>query len=1150
MFWNIIIGLVSFALQMVLAPKPQDAKPASLEDFDAPTAEEGREIPVLFGTREIKGPNVTWFGALGLSAIKGARRYGLFGPKQTIGWRYFLGMQMGLCHGPADKVIKIRVSDKVAFEGTAVGGPITINKGSLFGGDDREGGISGTLDLEMGEPTQDQNDYLVSKLGATVSAFRGVVTAVLRGMYLGTTPYIKPWAFTVQRIFLRSDGSEQWYPAKAAVPAFQIPDDEPGAELADGDTMNDEGQLDTNGDYAAWGEFAEIKVWHLPDGAEQTATIPGTDLAGGKVHITDYEELVVRSGGDLSGTSPTFLQFRRISDIDTVLQSIDLEGIISAAGQTELNFGFVMGERQGKAVVKLGPDTAEGQPWIILSRSESGWDVSDHNPGASHSGDRFVDTISMGPTYAYCRLETDTRIIRVTWNGTWSEDLIDLTAIISGEVRAISYLNGEVFVICAGAIYVFSDDMSTLLRSSTGLGAGFGLVANSKRISTGSGSIILARTGGGVVENIYQVKLSDLEIITDLNVAGTDLVRKSEPFSWLLFNPQHGTAFVAGHNQYTVLWPIIATGDDMNPAHIIRECLTDRLWGMGYNESDVDDASFTAAADTFYAESFGLSMLWQTEEEIGQFINTVLSHVDAFLYTSRSTGKFVLKPIRADYDIDTIPVIDEDDVVEWNEVSRRQPAEVVTSVIVKHYDRSKEKDASRAVHNIAQIQQSDGIISTTRFYPGITNSNLAVRVGTRDVKSLGAGMASGRITCKRTVESLNPGDPFRMVSARHDFDGEVMRVGELTFGDGRQNAIGLKFAQDVFHLGTDVLVDGGESPWVNPSIPAVAMTRRLVHEMPYREMVQMIGSDAAVLLGTDAGAGLVQVAGGKPSDNTIYALISIDPGTGYEDAADTLDFFAPHAVLDAALGLGDTAVDVTDDVDLEEVVIGSLAVINGEIVRIDTIAGQTLTIGRGCLDTVPAEHAEGDAIIFFDDFSMSDFAARTDAAEIDVKLRPVTGRGALELVDAPADALIFASRAIRPYPPKGVEVDGNPGFAGAVDVTGSDPFTVTWTRRNRLTETIAAPLDWTDADETPEGGQTTTVTLTDPDGVVLHSYTAISGTSQAVDHADFGGAPLGYVVVSSIRDGHESWQAFRVPVIVSTAAGEPMGLLLALTKAI
>lgn len=62
----IIAALVSYAL----APKPPSPKPAGLDDIDAPTAEEGRPIPVVFGTRKIKGPNVVWYGDLSTTAIK------------------------------------------------------------------------------------------------------------------------------------------------------------------------------------------------------------------------------------------------------------------------------------------------------------------------------------------------------------------------------------------------------------------------------------------------------------------------------------------------------------------------------------------------------------------------------------------------------------------------------------------------------------------------------------------------------------------------------------------------------------------------------------------------------------------------------------------------------------------------------------------------------------------------------------------------------------------------------------------------------------------------------------------------------------------------------------------------------------------------
>lgn len=64
------IFIVSMILSIALAPKPPKPAPASIQDFDVPTAEEGRPIPVVFGTVLITGANVIWYGDLRTSPIK------------------------------------------------------------------------------------------------------------------------------------------------------------------------------------------------------------------------------------------------------------------------------------------------------------------------------------------------------------------------------------------------------------------------------------------------------------------------------------------------------------------------------------------------------------------------------------------------------------------------------------------------------------------------------------------------------------------------------------------------------------------------------------------------------------------------------------------------------------------------------------------------------------------------------------------------------------------------------------------------------------------------------------------------------------------------------------------------------------------------
>lgn len=70
MFWFAVLFVGALVVSYVLAPKPQSQKPAGFGDIQAPIAEEGVEIPVLFGTRDLNGPNVVWYGDLKTVAIK------------------------------------------------------------------------------------------------------------------------------------------------------------------------------------------------------------------------------------------------------------------------------------------------------------------------------------------------------------------------------------------------------------------------------------------------------------------------------------------------------------------------------------------------------------------------------------------------------------------------------------------------------------------------------------------------------------------------------------------------------------------------------------------------------------------------------------------------------------------------------------------------------------------------------------------------------------------------------------------------------------------------------------------------------------------------------------------------------------------------
>ena len=159
--------------------------------------------------------------------------------KQTVGYRYRMGLHLALCQGPVDAVQEIQMGDRTAW-GDADRTPlssghgltsISINKPDLFGGDSHEGGVVGTIDVLAGSAGQSRNDYLMSRLGSAIPAFRGVLSLVARKiLFAANNPYIKPWAVRVRR-FTAGWFDAPWMEWNAEVRSW---DEDEGREISVG----------------------------------------------------------------------------------------------------------------------------------------------------------------------------------------------------------------------------------------------------------------------------------------------------------------------------------------------------------------------------------------------------------------------------------------------------------------------------------------------------------------------------------------------------------------------------------------------------------------------------------------------------------------------------------------------------------------------------------------------------------------------------------------------------------------------------------------------------------------------------------------------------------------------------------------------------
>lgn len=136
---------------------------------------------------------------------------------QVVGYRYLLGIHMGISRGPVDELIEIKAGDRYIWRGSVTGNTaFQIDAANVFGGEDGEGGISGTLTTMFGGPTQTAPAALTTIQAAPIPGFRRMMTVFFDGIVSMINPYPKAWKFRVRRTNEGWDGG-CWYPERARI---------------------------------------------------------------------------------------------------------------------------------------------------------------------------------------------------------------------------------------------------------------------------------------------------------------------------------------------------------------------------------------------------------------------------------------------------------------------------------------------------------------------------------------------------------------------------------------------------------------------------------------------------------------------------------------------------------------------------------------------------------------------------------------------------------------------------------------------------------------------------------------------------------------------------------------------------------------------
>lgn len=552
-----------------------------------------------------------------------------------------------------------------------------------------------------------------------------------------------------------------------------------------------------------------------------------------------------------------------------------------------------------------------------------------------------------------------------------------------------------------------------------------------------------------------------------------------------------------------------------NAVHMAYEAYTDPLWGKGKDpDTEMDDAGWRAAAQQCYDEGMGLCALWQISDDVDSFLQSIADHIAAVMFTRGD--RITIRLFRDDYVVDSLQSFGPGTgLVDITEIGETTLNEAVSEVIVTWKDPMTNTPRSTRQQNLGLLQAAP-VKSQTNNYPYIPTVELANRVASRDLRAQGLGTRLYDLVLDRAGAYLEPADVIAISSPAHGVIRDIVRVLEVDVGSSVDGHVYVKASQDVFGLPSTTYAQPQGSTWSPPSNQPGVIDDYIIYEQTYRDLVLTLGQPTADAL--PAGAGYISTMAVKPTAAcTRYVVQSKRINESAFLRSRDESPFVPRGVLSAAVDTRQRVSITLGDIDLSSVTSGSLALWDAEFVQVVSIVDQTVTLDRGCLDTVPVTHAVGSYVWLYDgqtgDIDRSFISGET----VTLQMIPYAGSESLDEALAGEHVFTMAGRTELPYPPGNVCIDGTP-FGEGLSLTSG--MVLSWVTRNRLAQG-GGVVAHTAAGTGVEPGTQTRLRITSAaSGVIMDQTT----TDTQVTLPSVTGADSWTIELWSIRGDKESLQ--------------------------
>ena len=577
---------------------------------------------------------------------------------------------------------------------------------------------------------------------------------------------------------------------------------------------------------------------------------------------------------------------------------------------------------------------------------------------------------------------------------------------------------------------------------------------------------------------------------------------------------------------------------DINPIHKIREILTDDT-AMNKPESSVNDVNFIKAADRIFDEDLGIS--WSiTEKSCIDAINELCYHIESGIRVNRQTGLYEMVLFRDDwFEEDEIHTISESKIKSMQyEITNAD--EVINQVNVNFYDRENIKNSSFSISENGLIQTLGRVNAETLDFPYFMNIRNAEIIANRKLKQLSTGAFKGSFTTGwREARKWNRYDLIRLPWSKRWTGTILVRIMSINLGGPNNNEVSIEFIEVVPATGmmnTTIAID---DPIDKPLPPQACQYEPF--EMPYYLAVMALGQrQVDDELAYEENFGLVGVVAEQPQSNSLYAIMMTHNGVEGEEWLRAASIhYSETADFDQIISKTSTSFTVNNWKKIANVSAGTLIKCGrdwlgtpGEWMVFQGVDPYTgiISVKRGALDTPPQEWGPGSKLYFCGTDVAYDETEYVSGEEVLVSALTTTPSGVLK--QGGSIPIEMKARAIRPYPPANVKINGI--YWPETHIITNN-IVLTWAHRNRLQQTGGEIIDWYGGDVSVESGVTYSYELTS-NNIVLASASNISSSTATISANILMQNKAHTLKLWSVRDGYESYQNFEHSFFVESAS--------------